>query len=139
MELLIKYGTTEQKNRWLRPLMNGEIRSCFAMTEPDVASSDALNIQTSILEYDSSNYIINGKKWFITGALHPNCKVCFLLGKTSKNKEDRYKNHSVIIIPINTKGLNILRPLTVFGYDDSPSGHAEIEFVNVVVPKENFA
>ena len=135
MEVLAKYGTQAQKDKWLTPLMNGEIRSAFLMTEPDVASSDARNIQTSI-KLEGNEYIINGRKWWSSGAMNPNCKVYIVMGKTDPDAESHVQQ-SMILIPANTPGVNIVRPLQVFGNLDSPEGHAEIELKNVRVPKEN--
>ena len=135
MEVLAKYGSKAQKNTWLNPLMEGEIRSAFLMTEPDVASSDATNIETSI-EKKGENYVINGKKWWSSGAMNPNCKFFIVMGKSDKSAE-RHKQQSMIIVPRDNPGINILRPLTVFGYYDSPHGHAEIELNDVTVPAEN--
>ena len=135
MEVLAKYGSEAQKNTWLNPLMEGEIRSAFLMTEPDVASSDATNIETSI-EKKGENYVINGKKWWSSGAMNPNCKFFIVMGKSDKSAE-RLKQQSMIIVPRDNPGIKILRPLSVFGYYDSPHGHAEIELNNVTVPAEN--
>ncbi|OLS35721.1 acyl-CoA dehydrogenase [Alkalihalophilus pseudofirmus] len=135
MEVLVRYGTEEQKALWLRPLLDGEIRSAFAMTEPDVASSDATNISINI-QSDGDDYIINGRKWWSSGAGDPRCKVLILMGKTNPHA-DRHKQQSMIIVPMDTKGVKIKRMLPVFGYDHAPHGHAEIEFTNVRVPKSN--
>jgi acyl-CoA dehydrogenase len=135
MEVLAKYGTQVQKDKWLTPLMNGEIRSAFLMTEPDVASSDARNIETSI-KPEGDEYIINGRKWWSSGAMNPNCKVYIVMGKTNPNAASHVQQ-SMILIPANTPGVNIVRPLQVFGNLDSPEGHAEIELKNVKVPKDN--
>ncbi|KAF0391089.1 acyl-CoA dehydrogenase NM domain-like protein [Gigaspora margarita] len=135
MEVFAKYGTPDQKEKWLKPLLNGEIRSAFAMTEKAVASSDATNIETSI-KRDGNHYIINGHKWWISGAGDPRCAVFLVMGKTSFNA-NKHKQQSVIIVPRNTPGITIVRPLTVFGYDDAPEGHCEILFKNVKVPAEN--
>lgn len=135
MEVLAKYGTVEQQDAWLKPLMNGEIRSAFLMTEPDVASSDATNIETSIVA-DGDAYVINGTKWWSSGAMDPNCKIAIVMGKTDFNAA-RHVQQSMILVPMDTPGLQIVRPLTVFGYNDSPEGHAEIVLDNVRVPKEN--
>lgn len=135
MEVLAKYGNKEQKRQWLTPLMNGEIRSAFLMTEPQVASSDATNIETSIV-LDGDDYIINGRKWWSSGAMDPNCKVAIVMGKTNPDAE-RHQQQSMILVPMDTKGLEIVRPLSVFGYYDSPEGHAEIILKNVRVPKEH--
>lgn len=135
MEVLSKYGTPEQQEKWLKPLMNGEIRSAFLMTEPEVASSDATNIETSIVA-DGDEYIINGRKWWSSGAMDPNCKIAIVMGKTDFDAP-RHVQQSMILVPMNTPGLKVIRPLTVFGYNDSPEGHAEIQLDNVRVPKEN--
>ncbi|MDV2883955.1 acyl-CoA dehydrogenase [Alkalihalophilus pseudofirmus] len=135
MEVLVRYGTEQQKALWLRPLLDGEIRSAFAMTEPDVASSDATNISIDI-QSDGDEYVINGRKWWSSGAGDPRCKVLILMGKTNPHA-DRHKQQSMIIVPMDTKGVKIKRMLPVFGYDHAPHGHAEIEFTNVRVPKSN--
>ena len=135
METIAKYGSTEQKEKWLKPIMNGEIRSAFLMTEPAVASSDATNIQTSITK-DGDDYVINGRKWWSSGAMNPHCKIYILMGKTDFNAE-KHKQQSMILVPADTPGIKILRPLQVFGSVDSPEGHAEIELTNVRVPASN--
>ena len=135
MEVFVRYGTDNQKDKWLKPLMNGEIRSAFAMTEPSVASSDASNIQGSIVK-DGNHYIINARKWWTSGAMDPRCKIMIFMGKSDPNAE-KYKKQSMILVPIDTKGVKVLRHLPVFGYDDAPHGHAEVEFDNVRVPVEN--
>jgi len=135
MEVLVRYGTDDQKKEWLTPLLNGEIRSAFAMTEPDVASSDASNIQASIVR-DGDNYVINAKKWWTSGAMDPRCKIMIFMGKTDPNA-DKYKQQSMILVPFNTPGLKVLRHLPVFGYDHAPHGHAEVEFKDVKVPVSN--
>ena len=135
METVIRYGTDAQKEQWLRPLMDGAIRSCFAMTEPAVASSDATNIQTDIRS-DGDDYVINGRKWWITGAPDPRCKIMILMGKTDTTAE-KHRQQSMVLVPMDTPGITVLRPLTVFGYDDAPHGHAEITYENVRVPKSN--
>jgi len=135
MEVLAKYGTDEQKNKWLKPLMNGEIRSAFLMTEPEVASSDATNIKTSIVK-ENDEYVINGRKWWSSGGMNPSTKIYILMGKTDPTAS-RHVQQSMILVPADTPGISIVRPLSVFGYLDSPEGHAEIELKNVRVPKEN--
>ncbi|MEP2280541.1 acyl-CoA dehydrogenase family protein [Maribacter sp.] len=135
MEVLAKYSTPNQQNQWLKPLMNGEIRSAFLMTEPEVASSDATNIETSIVA-DGDEYVINGRKWWSSGAMDPNCKISIVMGKTDFNAP-RHEQQSMILVPMDTPGLKIIRHLPVFGYSDSPEGHAEILLENVRVPKEN--
>ena len=135
MEVFVRYGTDQQKEKWLKPLLNGEIRSSFAMTEPAVASSDASNIQGSIVG-DGDEYVINARKWWTSGAMDPRCKIIIFMGKTDPNAE-KYKQQSMILIPKDSKGVNVIRHLPVFGYDDAPHGHAEVQFDNVRVPKEN--
>ena len=135
MEVLAKYGTPEQQEEWLRPLLDGKIRSAFLMTEPEVASSDATNIETSIMA-DGDEYVINGRKWWSSGAMDPNCKLTIVMGKTDFDAP-RHKQQSMLLVPIDTPGLEVLRPLPVFGYNDSPEGHAEIQMTNVRVPKGN--
>ncbi|MFL5439386.1 MAG: acyl-CoA dehydrogenase family protein, partial [Myxococcales bacterium] len=135
METLARYGSEEIKARWLKPLLEGEIRSAFAMTEPEVASSDATNIQTRI-ERQGDHYVVNGHKWWISGAPDPRCKVYITMGKTDP-EAPRHSQQSMIVIPSDTPGIRIVRPLDVFGYDDAPHGHAEIDFENVRVPASN--
>jgi acyl-CoA dehydrogenase len=135
MEVLVRYGTAEQKERWLQPLLAGKIRSCFAMTEPDVASSDATNIATRIAR-DGDSYVIDGKKWWSSGAGDPRCKIAILMGKTDPSAET-HKQQSMILVPLGTPGVKIVRMLTVYGYDHAPHGHAEIHFENVRVPATN--
>ncbi len=135
MEVLAKYGTPEQKSTWLQPLMQGDIRSSFLMTEPDVASSDATNIETSIIA-DGDEYVISGKKWWSSGAMDPNCKIAIVMGKTDFGAA-RHLQHSMILVPMDTPGLEVVRSLSVFGYQDSPEGHAEIVLNKVRVPKKN--
>jgi len=135
MEVLVRYGTKEQQNQWLKPLLNGEIRSAFAMTEPDVASSDASNIQASI-DKKGDEYVINARKWWTSGAMDPRCKIMIFMGKTDPNA-DKYKQQSMILVPIDTPGVKVLRHLPVFGYDHAPHGHAEVDFKDVKVPVSN--
>ncbi len=135
MEVLHQYGTAEQKERWLKPLLEGEIRSCFAMTEPDVASSDATNIRASI-KPDGDEYVINGRKWWSTGAGDERCALAIFMGKTDETAP-KHLQQSMILIPMDTKGVKVERILNVFGYDDAPNGHAEITFDDVRVPKDN--
>jgi acyl-CoA dehydrogenase len=135
MEVLISYGTREQQDTWLKSLLAGEIRSAFSMTEPDVASSDATNIEASIRR-DGDDYVINGRKWWSTGAMDPRCRILIVMGKTDPGAE-RHRQQSMILVPVDTPGLSIRRPLTVFGSDDAPHGHAEITFENVRVPARN--
>ncbi len=132
MEVLVRYASDELKERWLTPLLNGEIRSAFCMTEPDVASSDARNIQSRI-ERDGDEYVINGRKWWTSGAGDPRCKVFIFMGKTDPEASP-YEQQSMIVVPRDTPGVEILRTLNVFGYDHAPHGHAEIEFTDVRVP-----
>jgi acyl-CoA dehydrogenase len=135
MEVLARYGTPEQREKWLKPLLAGEIRSCFAMTEPDVASSDATNISASIVR-DGEDYVINGRKWWSSGAGDPRCKIAIFMGK-SDPAAPAHKQQSMILVPLETPGVTIVRLLTVFGYDHAPHGHAEIKFENVRVPAAN--
>lgn len=135
MEILVRYGTEEQKARWLAPLLEGRIRSCFAMTEPQVASSDASNIEASIKEEDGS-YVINGHKWWISGILDPRCKLCVFMGKTDP-QAPRHQQQSMLLVPMDTPGIKVIRPLSVFGLEDPPGGHGEVRFKDVRVPKEN--
>ena len=136
MEVFMKYGTQEQQKQWLEPLLRGEIRSSYAMTEPDVASSDATNVQTSILR-DGDHYVVNGRKWFITNAMYERTKIIIVMGKSDPDNPNRHLQQSQILVPKDTPGVKLVRPLTTFGYDDAPLGHAEIVFDNVRVPKEN--
>jgi acyl-CoA dehydrogenase len=136
MEVLERYGTPEQKKQWLEPLLAGKIRSCFAMTEPDVASSDATNIQSSIRR-EGDEYVINGRKWWSSGAMDPRCKVFIFMGKTDPDNPSRHAQQSMILVPREARGITIKRFLPVFGYDDAPHGHAEIEFKDVRVPAGN--
>ncbi|XP_004595440.2 acyl-CoA dehydrogenase family member 10 [Ochotona princeps] len=135
MELLVRYGTEEQKARWLRPLLEGKARSCFAMTEPQVASSDATNIEASIRE-EGDFYVINGHKWWITGILDPRCQLCVFMGKTDPHAP-RHQQQSVLLVPMDMPGVKVIRPLTVYGLEDAPGGHGEVRFEHVRVPKEN--
>ena len=136
MEVLARYGTPEQQRDWLEPLLDGRIRSCFGMTEPDVASSDATNIASSIVR-DGDHYVINGRKWWSSGANDPRCAVFIFMGKSDPDNANRHKQQSMILVPRDTPGVNILRHLPVFGFDDAPHGHAEIVFDNVRVPASN--
>jgi acyl-CoA dehydrogenase len=136
MEVFVRYGTPAQKERWLAPLLDGEIRSAFAMTEPNVASSDATNIETSIIR-DGDEYVINGHKWWISGAPDPRCRILILMGKSDPHNTDRYKQQSMILVPLPHPGITIKRALPVFHSDDAPHGHAEMFFENVRVPAEN--
>ena len=136
MEVFERYASEELKEKWLTPLLNGEIRSAFAMTEPEVASSDATNIEASIVK-DGNEYIINGRKWWTSGAMDPRCKVLVFMGKTDPSNPDKHKQQSQIIIPMESKGIKVERYLPVLGFSDAPHGHAEVSFSNVRVPKDN--
>ncbi|KAF9289974.1 hypothetical protein BGZ74_000593 [Mortierella antarctica] len=136
MEVFAKYGTPAQKQQYLVPLMNGQIRSAFAMTEIAVSSSDATNIETRI-ERVGDHYILNGHKWWISGAGDPRCRVFLVMGKSDPENESKYKQQSIVVVPANTPGVKVVRPMTVFGYDDAPEGHCEVKFTNVKVPVSN--
>jgi len=136
MEVLAKYGNEEQRKQWLEPLLAGEIRSAFAMTEPAVASSDATNIETSMVR-DGNEYVINGTKFYSSGACRKQCKILIVMGKTDPDNANRYVQQSQILVPPNTPGVTVTRPMEVFGYDDAPEGHSEIVFENVRVPISN--
>jgi acyl-CoA dehydrogenase len=135
MEVLVRYGTPAQQERWLKPLLAGEIRSCFAMTEPAVASSDATNIECRIRR-DGDHYVIDGRKWWTSGAMDPRCAIAIVMGKTDPTAS-KHLQQSMILVPMNTPGVDVVRPLTVFGYDDAPHGHAEVVFRGARVPAEN--
>ncbi len=136
MEVLMKYGTAEQQQQWLTRMLSGEIRSSYAMTEPQVASSDATNIELSI-QQDGDEWVLNGRKWFITGALYERCKLFIVMGKSDPDNANRHKQQTQVLVPKDTPGVQLVRPLTTLGYDDAPIGHAEINFANVRVPLEN--
>ena len=136
MEVFLKYGTEAQKERWLQPLLDGEIRSSYAMTEPDVASSDATNVRTRI-ERDGDHYVVNGKKWFITNAPYERTRIFIVMGKSDPDNPNRHLQQSQILVPKDTPGVTVVRPLTTLGYDDAPLGHAEVHFDDVRVPAEN--
>lgn len=136
MEVLVRYGTPDQQERWLKPLLAGEIRSCFAMTEPAVASSDATNIESSILR-DGDHFVINGRKWYTTNATDPRCKIAIFMGKSSPNNPDRYRQQSMILVPMDAAGVKVIRPLPVFGLYGVPDRASEVVFENVRVPVGN--
>ena len=135
METIVRYGNEEQKERWVKPLLAGEIRSCFGMTEPGVASSDATNMQANARR-EGDEWVINGRKWWTSGACDPRCKVMIFMGLTNPDAP-RHQQHSMILVPMDAPGLKVIRPLPVFGYDDAPHGHAEVLLENVRVPYEN--
>ncbi len=135
MEVLVCYGSQEQKDKWLTPLLNGEIRSCFSMTEPQVACSDATNMELRI-ERDGDEYVINGRKWWSSGAGDPRCKIAIVMGRSNPSAP-RHEQHSMILVPLDTPGVEIIRQLPVFGYDHAPHGHAELAYNNVRVPASN--
>ncbi|OCL02920.1 acyl-CoA dehydrogenase NM domain-like protein [Glonium stellatum] len=136
VEVLAKYGTDAQKKQWLTPLLNGEIRSCYVTTELDVASSDATNVQLSIKK-DGDSYLLNGQKWWISGAGDPRCKLYIVLGKTDPNNSDKYKQQSIILVPSNSPGITVKRMLSAYGYDDAPHGHAHLTFKDARIPEAN--
>lgn len=136
MEVLVKYGNAEQQATWLEPLMSGDIRSAFAMTEPEVASSDATNIETSIIR-DGDEYVINGRKFYISGAMNRQCKILIVMGKTNPDDDNRHRQQSMILVPMDSPGITVVRPMQVMGSDDPPEGHPEITFENVRVPASN--
>jgi acyl-CoA dehydrogenase len=136
MEVLMKYGSRAQQDEWLTPLLSGEIRSSYAMTEPQVASSDATNIELRI-EKNGDNWVLNGRKWFITGAMYERCRIFIVMGKTDPDNPNRHKQQTQVLVPKETPGLTLVRPLTTLGYDDAPLGHAELLFDDVRVPLDN--
>ncbi len=136
MEVLARYASPAHQERWLKPLLNGEIRSCFAMTEPHVASSEATNIESSIVR-DGDHYVINGHKWYTTNATHPRCEIAIFMGKTDPDNPDRHKQQSMILVPMNTPGVQVIRPLPVFGYYGVPDRASEVIFENVRVPADH--
>jgi acyl-CoA dehydrogenase len=136
MEVFMNYATDAQREQWLKPLLAGEIRSSYAMTEPQVASSDATNIELSI-EQDGDEWVLNGRKWFITGAMNERTKIFIVMGKSDPENPNRHLQQTQVLVPKDTAGIEIIRPLTTLGYDDAPIGHAEMTFTNVRVPLEN--
>ncbi len=136
MEVFERYGTAAMKDQWLRPLLNGEIRSAYLMTEPDVASSDATNISMSCVR-DGEDYVLNGEKWWSSGAGDPRCKVYIVMVKTAGDEQPKHKRQSMIVVPAETPGIEVLRPMEVYGHDDAPHGHMHIRFTNVRVPAQN--
>jgi len=136
MEILARYGTPAQRERWLRPLLDGRIRSCFSMTEPGVASSDATNIEAEIRR-DGDHYVVNGRKWWTSGIADPRCELIVFMGKTNAANPDKHRQQSMLLIPRDTPGVQVVRNLDVFGWDDAPHGHAEVLYENVRVPVEN--
>ena len=136
MEVLARYGNQAQRDEWLEPLLAGEVRSGFAMTEPETASSDATNVETSIVR-DGDDYVINGRKWYISGAMNERCRIMIVMGKTDPDNSNRYIQQSMILVPMDTEGVTVVRPMLVYGYDDAPEGHAEILLENVRVPVSN--
>ena len=136
MEVLARYGNQAQRDEWLEPLLAGEVRSGFAMTEPETASSDATNVETSIVR-DGDDYVINGRKWYISGAMNERCRILIVMGKTDPDNSNRYIQQSMILVPMDTEGVTVVRPMLVYGYDDAPEGHAEILLENVRVPVSN--
>lgn len=136
MEVLARYGTPEHQERWLKPLLAGQIRSCFAMTEPGVASSDATNVESSIVR-DGDEYVINGHKWYTTNATDPRCRICIFMGKSDPNNPDRHKQQSMVLVPLDTPGVTVVRPIAVFGFYGVPDRASEVTFENVRVPVSN--